>query len=331
MNHTTAIALIGVACLFGFLTGLHDSAKLVATVISSRALSGRVALGLVALVGFWGAFALGTAVAETIGRDLAHPRWYTVPTLFAALLSAVTWSLFTWWRGIPSSASHALVGGLVGALSMQAGISAINPNGLRKVLLALLFSPVLGLLGGYLFTRLAFWLCRHATPRVNNVLRVAQIPTTLALALSHGSNSAQRTMGVMALSLIICGVQPQFIVPPWVIALSAIVMASGMGVGGWRLIKTMGARFYRIRPIHGFSAQLASASVIAAAALWGGPVSSTHVVSAAILGAGSAERMNKVRWNIAEEVVTAWLLTIPGTALISAVFYQLALHFVAAP
>ncbi|MCS7260121.1 MAG: inorganic phosphate transporter, partial [Anaerolineae bacterium] len=304
---------------------------LVATVISSRALSGRVALGLVALVGFWGAFALGTAVAETIGRDLAHPRWYTVPTLFAALLSAVTWSLFTWWRGIPSSASHALVGGLVGALSMQAGISAINPNGLRKVLLALLFSPVLGLLGGYLFTRLAFWLCRHATPRVNNVLRVAQIPTTLALALSHGSNSAQRTMGVMALSLIICGVQPQFIVPPWVIALSAIVMASGMGVGGWRLIKTMGARFYRIRPIHGFSAQLASASVIAAAALWGGPVSSTHVVSAAILGAGSAERMNKVRWNIAEEVVTAWLLTIPGTALISAVFYQLALHFVAAP
>lgn len=327
MNQMTAIALIGVAALFGFLTGLHDSAKLVATIISSRALSGRVALGLVATVGFCGAFALGTAVAETLGRDLASPHLYTAPTLFAALLSAVVWSLFTWWRGIPSSSLHALVGGLVGALSMQAGISAINPGGLKKVLIALLLSPVLGLMGGYLFTRLVFWLCRYATPRANNALRVAQIPTALVLALSHGSNSAQRTMGVMALSLIVCGIQPYFAVPSWVIALSAAAMACGMGVGGWRLIKTMGARFYRIRPVHGFSAQLASASVIAAAAVLGGPVSSTHVVSSAILGAGSAERKNKVRWNIAEEVAAAWLLTIPVTALMGAVFHQIASHF----
>mgnify|MGYP001024349635 CR=1 FL=1 len=327
MNQATAIALIGVASLFGFLTGLHDSAKLVATVISSRALSGRVALGLVALVGFCGAFVLGTAVAETLGRDLASPHLYTVPTLFAALLSAVTWSLFTWWRGIPSSSSHALVGGLIGALSMQAGVWAINPSGLKKVLIALLFSPVLGLVGGYLFTRLAFWLCRHATPRANNVLRIGQVPTALALALSHGSNSAQRTMGVIVLSLMVCGIQSYFTVPSWVAALSAAVMACGMGVGGWRLIKTMGARFYRVRPIHGFNAQLASASVIAAAALLGGPVSSTHVVSSAILGAGSAERMSKVRWNIAEEVMAAWLLTIPGTALMGAVFHRIASYF----
>lgn len=327
MNQVTAMALIGIVSVFGFLTGLHDSAKLVATIISSRALSGRVALGLVAIVSFCGAFVLGTAVAETIGRDLASPHLYTAPTLFAALLSAIGWSLFTWWRAIPSSSSHALIGGLIGALSMQAGISAINPSGLTKVLIALLFSPVFGLVGGYLFTRFAFWLCRHASPRINDILRIAQIPTALALALSHGSNSAQRTMGVVVLSLIVCGVQPSFDIPSWVAVLSAAVMACGMGVGGWRLIKTMGARFYRVRPIHGFGAQLASASVIAAAAVLGGPVSSTHVVSSAILGAGSAERMNKVRWGIAEEVMVAWLLTIPGTALMGAGFYQIALYF----
>ncbi|MGC8880363.1 MAG: anion permease [Anaerolineae bacterium] len=327
MNQATAIALVGIASLFGFLTGLHDSAKLVATVISSRALSGRIALGLVALVGFCGAFVLGTAVAETIGRDLASPHLYTAPTLFAALLSTVTWSLFTCWRGIPSSSSHALIGSLVGALSMQAGISAINPSGLKKVLIALLFSPVLGLLGGYLFTRLTFWLCRHATPRANNVLRIAQIPTALALALSHGSNSAQRTMGVVVLSLMVCGIQSHFTIPSWVTVLSAAVMACGMGVGGWRLIKTMGARFYRIRPIHGFSAQLASASVIAVAAVLGGPVSSTHVVSSAILGAGSAERISKVRWNVVEEVVVAWLLTIPSAALMGAIFHLIVSYF----
>ncbi len=327
MNQATVIILIGVAPFFGFLTGLHDSAKLVATIISSRALPGRMALGLVAIVGFCGAFVLGTAVAETIGRDLANPHLYTAPTLSAALLSAVVWSLLTWWKGIPSSSSHALIGGLIGALSIQAGISAINPSGLKKVLIALLFSPVFGLVGGYLFTRFAFWLCRHASPRVNDVLRIAQIPTALALALSHGSNSAQRTMGVMVLSLIVCGIQPHFTIPSWVTALSAAMMACGMGVGGWRLVKTMGARFYRIRPIHGFSAQLASASVIAAAAVLGGPVSSTHVVSSAILGAGSAERMSKVRWGIAGEVMVAWLLTIPGTALMGAGFYQIASYF----
>ncbi|MGQ9502032.1 MAG: anion permease [Anaerolineae bacterium] len=330
MNQAPAIALIGVASVFGFLTGLHDSAKLVATIISSRALSGRVALGLVAMVSFCGAFVFGTAVAETIGRDLASPHLYTAPTLFAALLSAVSWSLFTWWKGIPSSSSHALIGGLIGALSMQAGISTINPSALTKVLVALLFSPVCGLMGGYLFAGLTFWLCRYGSPRVNDVLRIAQIPTALALALSHGSNSAQRMMSVVVLSLIVCGVQTYFTVPSWVTALSAAVMACGIVVGGWRLIKTMGARFYRIRPVHGFSAQLASASVIAAAAALGGPVSSTHVVSSAILGAGSAERISKVRWGIAEEVMVAWLLTIPGTALMGAGFYQIALCFATA-
>ncbi len=329
MNLAAAIALIGMVSVFGFLTGVHDSAKLVATVISSRSLPSRMALGLTAIVSFGGPFALGTAVAETIGRDLASPYLYTTYTLFATLVSAIGWSLLTWWRGIPSSSSHALIGGLIGGLSTQAGISVINPGGLTKVLAALFFSPILGLMGGYLFTLLTFQLCRNASSRANEVLRIAQIPTALALAFSHGANSAQRTVGIMVLSLIVCGVQSDFTIPLWVTVLSTAAMACGIGIGGWRLIRTMGARFYRIRPIHGFSAQLASAGVIGSAALLGGPVSSMHVVSSAILGAGSAERLSKVRWNIAQEMAVAWLLTIPCTALMSAGFCQIALHLAA--
>jgi PiT family inorganic phosphate transporter len=318
MSSVVPAALILVALVFNFLNGLHDSANIVATAISSRALPGRLALVLAAAAEFCGPFIFGVAVATTIGKGLVVPGALSVHALFAALLSGIGWNVFTWWAGIPSSSSHALVGGLVGAALVQPGWQAIKPGGLVLVLSALLLSPVLGLAIGYLFTRLVFVFASHASPRINVFFQRAQIITAVALALSHGANDAQKTMGIVALGLVTIGTAAQFDIPVWLIALCGGAMALGTATGGWRLIKTLGARFYRIRPVHGFSAQLTATGVILGAAMLGGPVSTTQVVSCAILGAGSAERINKVRWGVARQIAAAWLLTIPCTALVSA-------------
>jgi PiT family inorganic phosphate transporter len=319
----TLIILIAIALIFDFLNGLHDSSNIVATVISSRALPPRTALLMTAVAEFCGPFIFGVAVATTIGHDLIRPGALTMQALFAALLSAILWNVITWWAGIPSSSSHALIGGIIGAVGAEAGLLAINPRGLGKVLLALFISPIIGLVAGYLFTKLVFWLARGASPRINWFFKRSQIFTSLALALSHGTNDAQKTMGIIALGLVTAGHLSHFHVPVWVIALSAGAIAVGTAFGGWRLIRTLGGKFYRIRPVHGFSAQLTSASVILGASLLGGPVSTTQVVSSTIVGAGSAERLNKVRWGVAGNIATAWLLTIPCTALMAAGLYWL--------
>lgn len=319
----TLIILIAIALVFDFLNGLHDSSNIVATMISSRALSPRTALLMTAVAEFCGPFIFGVAVATTIGQDLISPGALTMQAIFAALLSAILWNVITWWAGIPSSSSHALIGGIIGAVGAEAGLLALNPRGLGKVLVALFVSPIIGLVAGYLFTKLVFWLARGASPRINWFFKRSQILTSLALALSHGTNDAQKTMGIIALALVTAGYLPHFHVPIWVIALSAGAIAIGTAFGGWRLIRTLGGKFYRIRPVHGFSAQLTSASVILGASLLGGPVSTTQVVSSAIVGAGSAERLNKVRWGVAGNIATAWLLTIPCTALTAAALYWL--------
>jgi len=319
----TLILLIAIALVFDFLNGLHDSSNIVATMISSRALSPRTALLMTAVAEFCGPFIFGVAVATTIGQDLISPGALTMQAIFAALLSAILWNVITWWAGIPSSSSHALIGGIIGAVGAEAGLLALNPRGLGKVLVALFVSPIIGLVAGYLFTKLVFWLARGASPRINWFFKRSQILTSLALALSHGTNDAQKTMGIIALALVTAGYLPHFHVPIWVIALSAGAIAIGTAFGGWRLIRTLGGKFYRIRPVHGFSAQLTSASVILGASLLGGPVSTTQVVSSAIVGAGSAERLNKVRWGVAGNIATAWLLTIPCTALTAAALYWL--------
>jgi len=319
----TLIILIAIALVFDFLNGLHDSSNIVATVISSRALPPRTALLMTAVAEFCGPFIFGVAVATTIGQDLIPPGALTMQAIFAALLSAILWNVITWWAGIPSSSSHALIGGIIGAVGAEAGLLALNPRGLGKVLVALFVSPIIGLVAGYLFTKLVFWLARGTSPRINWFFKRSQIFTSLALALSHGTNDAQKTMGVLALGLVTAGYLPEFYVPIWVIALSAGAIAIGTAFGGWRLIRTLGGKFYRIRPVHGFSAQLTSASVILGASLLGGPVSTTQVVSSAIVGVGSAERLNKVRWGVASNIATAWLLTIPCTALTAAALYWL--------
>jgi PiT family inorganic phosphate transporter len=317
----TLIALIGLALIFDFLNGIHDSSNIVATMISSRAFNPRTALGLAALAEFSAPFLFGVAVAKTIGADIVEPATISITVILAALIAAIAWNLLTWWLGIPSSSSHALIGGILGAVIVGAGLDAIQLAGIEKVLLALFLSPLIGLLGGYLFTKLVYFLASGASPRINWFFKRSQIISALALAFSHGTNDAQKTMGVITLGLVSSGVLPAFNVPLWVVAASAGAIAMGTALGGWRLIRTLGGKFYKIQPVHGFSAQTTSALVILSASLLGGPVSTTHVVSTAIMGVGAADRINKVRWGVAGEILVAWLVTIPATALLAAGVY----------
>ena len=289
--------------------------------ISSRAFSPRVALGVTAVAEFAGPFIFGVAVAKTIGNEIANPELITPQVLLAALLAAILWNLLTWYLGFPSSSSHALIGGFIGAVGIGAGWQAIRIAGVEKVLIALFTSPIIGLVFGFLITRLIFLLCWKATPRVNWIFKRGQIITGLALALTHGANDAQKTMGIITLALMTSGYLNEFVVPTWVIVACAGMIGIGTSVGGWRLIRTLGAKFYKIRPVDGFSSQLASAIVILGNSILGGPVSTTQVVSTAIMGVGAAARPNKVRWGVAGEIGIAWILTIPATALLAAGVY----------
>ena len=320
---TLVIILVILAIGFDYLNGFHDSANIVATIISSRALSPRWALALTAVAEFCGPFLFGVAVAKTIGEGIVDPALVSMQVILAALGSAIVWNIFTWFFGIPSSSSHALIGGLIGAIATGVGWQALQAEGILKIFIALFLSPLLGLVVGYLVTRLVFFLARNAHPRINIFFRNAQVVTGIGLALSHGANDAQKTMGIITMGLVVSGSLTSFEVPLWVIAVSAGAIALGTATGGYRLIRTLGSKFYKIRPVHGFSTQLSAASVILGAALLGGPVSTTQVVSSAIAGVGAAERVNKVRWGVLGNIAVAWLFTIPATAGVSALLYLL--------
>jgi PiT family inorganic phosphate transporter len=320
---TLLLVLIAVALLFDFLNGFHDSANVVATIIASRAMSARGALALAALANLAGPFLLGVAVAETVGAEVVQAQAVSIAVVLAALLAASIWDLVTWYFGIPVSSSHALVGGIVGSAAAGSGFAAIQAHGLWKIAIALLVSPLLGFIMALAIMQATLWLLRDATPKANVALSQAQVLTSTALALSHGANDAQKTMGVIAMALLTLGFIPAFYVPWWVVLLSASAIALGTAVGGWRIIRTLGTRFYRIHPIHGFTSQLASAAVVFGASLAGGPVSTTQVVSMSILGAGAAERRSKVRWSALNDILVAWALTLPATALLAAPVYYL--------
>ncbi len=312
------VALIALALVFDFLNGFHDSSNIVATMIASRALTGRQALALTAAAEFAGPFLFGVAVATTIGNEVLVDGQVKESVILAALSAAVIWNLITWWLGFPSSSSHALIGGLIGAAVLEGGIDVVKWAGLGKVFLALLISPPLGLAAGFILMRLVMYLTRGATPGINRVFKRSQIVTAVALALSHGTNDGQKTMGIITLGLVTAGVLPEFHVPLWVVALSATAIALGTWTGGWRLIRTLGGKFFKVRPVHGFTTQIASAMIIMGAALLGGPVSTTQVVSSSIMGVGSAERLSKVRWGVAGQILTTWVTTIPISALLAA-------------
>jgi PiT family inorganic phosphate transporter len=322
------IVVIVLALAFDFLNGIHDSSNVVATMISSRALSPRAALSMTALANFFGPFIFGVAVANTIGHDVVAANAISMQVLIAALASAIIWNLLTWYLGFPSSSSHALFGGFIGAVVIGAGWQALEMRGIGKILIALFTSPIIGLVIGYLVLRLLLLMSWDATPRINGLFKRGQVFTALALALSHGTNDAQKTMGIITLALVTGGYLNIFAVPTWVILLCAAMIALGTAVGGNKLIKTLGGKFFKIRPVDGFASQLASAAVILTASIVGGPVSTTQVVSSAIMGVGAAERVNKVRWGVAGEIAAAWLLTIPSTALLAAGVYWVVIQFI---
>lgn len=316
------VVLVALALAFGFFNGLNDASSVVATVISTRALSPRRALWMAAIANAVGPLIFGVAVATTIGQEVVAPEAVTLPVIVAALLAAMGWTAITLSLGIPSSTSHALIGGIGGAVWAGYGLGAIQIGGFVKVLAALFLSPVLGLIAGYWLVRLTYFLARGATPRVNIWFRRGQLITAATLALAHGTNDAQKTMGMIALGLVATGQLATFHIPTWVILSSAAAMGAGTLFGGWNLIRTLGAKFYRVRPIHGFDAQIAASAIVLGAALLGGPVSTTHVVSSAIVGAGSADRVRQVRWAVFEHILTSWLLTIPASAALGALLYE---------
>jgi PiT family inorganic phosphate transporter len=318
--------VIALALIFDFLNGMRDASNIVATMISSRAFSPRTALGVAAVAEFLGPFLFGVTVARTIGDEIVQSDVLTLSVILSALVGAILWNLITWYLGIPGSSSHALIGGMVGAVMIGAGPSAIKFGGLSIVLIALFVVPLIGFIFSFITTRLIYFLVRGASPRVNEFFKRGQWITALVLAFGQGTNDAQKTMGIIALSLVIGGVLPAFQVPSWVVAVSAAVIALGTSLGGWRLIRTLGGKFYKIRPLHSFSTQLSSAGVIVAASLLGVPVSASQVVSSAIIGVGSAERASQVRWSVAEDIITAWLITIPASGLLAAGMYWLLMN-----
>lgn len=314
------LSLVGLGLVFGYLNGFHDSANIVATMIFSRALTARQALAITAIAESVGPFLFGVAVATTLGNDVLNTSEVKMHIILAALCAAIIWNLLTWWLGIPSSSSHALVGGLIGAAVIENGFGVVKLAGLTKVLVALAISPVIGFIAGYLIMKIVLFLARGASPSVNGFFKRAQVVTALCLALSHGTNDAQKTMGIITLGLVAAGVIPTFQVPIWVIAASAGAIALGTWMGGWRLIRTLGSKFFKIRPVHGFNTQITAAGVILGAAIMGGPVSTTQVVSSAIMGTGSAERVSKVRWTTGGQILLTWVTTIPSAAILAAIF-----------
>jgi PiT family inorganic phosphate transporter len=315
--------LIGLSITFDILNGLRDGSNFVSTAVSTRVMSTRRALSIAAVAEFLGPFIFGVAVARTFGRDIVATNSITIYEILAALASAVAWNLFTWLASIPSSSTHALLGGILGAVATGAGLQVIRLGGLIKVLVSLFISPPLGLMVGYLVIKMVYRLAAEAPPSINNLFKRLQIPTGIILALSYGANDAQKTMGLISLGLVISGILPSFRVPIWVMALSAGSISIGIFFGGQRLIRTLGGSFYKIRPVHGFSSQLAATSVILGSALLGGPVSSSQVVTSSILGVGAADQLNKIRWEAASRIVESWLLTIPACAGLAAGIYLL--------
>jgi PiT family inorganic phosphate transporter len=314
----TAAVLIAAAMLYEFVNGFHDGANIVSTIIASHAMSARGALALAATASFAGPFFLGTAVSQTLGAETIRPEAATIAVAIAGMATAALWNLVTWWLRIPVSSSHALVGGVVGAAFAAAGPGAIVPSGLAVILVSLFAAPLVAYVAAYLVMQAAYALLRDATPRANIALSRAQIPTAVALAFANGANDAHKTGAIIGMGLVTLGFSAAFHVPWWVLALCAGALSAGTMAGGERIVRALASRFYRIRPLHGFASQAASAATILGISLAGGPVSSTQVASMAIVGAGAAERPLKVRWTALREIVVAWILTIPASALLAA-------------
>jgi PiT family inorganic phosphate transporter len=313
------VIVIVLAVAFDYINGFHDTANAIATSVATRALQPRAAIAMATAFNFIGAFA-GTAVAKTIGAGLVEESTSTLGVIAAALVGAITWNLITWWRGLPSSSSHALIGGLFGATLVAAGPQAFKPQGIiDKVLIPMISSPLIGFFVALALITLLFWVFKGAPRRpMTTIFRRLQIVSAGFMAFSHGSNDAQKTMGIITLALFSAGLISTNDVPVWVIVVAATALSLGTAVGGWRIMHTMGHRVVKLEPVHGFAAETTAATVLYTTAHFGMPVSTTHVISAAIMGVGTARGVRGVRWGVARSILLAWIITIPAAGMVAA-------------
>lgn len=321
----TLVFLITVALVFDLINGMHDAANSIATVVSTRVLKPQYAVAWAAFFNFTAYFVFESHVADTIGKGLILPDLMDNAVIMGALAGAISWNLITWWGGIPSSSSHALVGGIVGAGVTKAGTGAIVWSGLSKTIYAIVLSPMTGFVLGIVLVILVSWLFLRSSPAfADGLFRKLQLVSAALYSLGHGSNDAQKTAGVIAVLLYSNGVYSEFTVPGWVILSCYTVMAIGTMLGGWRIVHTMGSKITRLTPMQGACAETAGAVTLFGATWLGIPVSTTHTITSAIVGVGSARRASAVRWNVAKGIVWAWVITLPAAAVLSAAFYWLA-------
>ncbi len=313
------VFVVLLAILFDYINGFHDTANAIATSVATRALRPSHAILMATAFNFIGAFA-GTAVAKTIGSGLVNEETTTQAIVAAALIGAIVWNLFTWWLGLPSSSSHSLIGGLLGATAIAVGFSAFKWDGIfSKVIVPMVTSPFFGFTIAFAFAIALYWIFRRARRKVVSPrFRRLQVGSAAYMAFAHGSNDAQKTMGIITLALFAAGVIPDITVPTWVIVVSATALSLGTAVGGWRIMKTMGQRVAKLEPVHGFVAETTAATVLLGTAELGMPVSTTQVIASAIMGVGTSQGRRRVRWGVARSILIAWILTIPAAGIVAA-------------
>lgn len=327
-------AIIIIALLFALINGFHDGCNVIATIVTSRSMSPRRALVLACIAEFIGAIALGTAVALTIGKGILSSQVFALPMitiqkiLLSTVIGAILWNLITWFIGLPSSSSHALIGGMVGSGVVSIGLSGVMwKSFFFKVILPLLMAPLLGFIVGIIIMRLSLAIFRNRKPSITIVFKKVQALTMIFLAGSHGSNDSQKAMGIIALSLTAYGSE-SFSVPPWVMLSCAAAISVGLSFGGWRIIKTIGKQVSKMTPLHSFDSQISSGIIIYFSSIFGFPVSTTQIVGSSVMGVGTGYKAKSVRWSITKDILTAWLITIPATGLMAAATFMLLITYV---
>ena len=320
--------IIAVALVFDFINGFHDAANSIATVVSTRVLTPMQAVAWAAFFNFVAAFGFGVQVARTVGKGVVQPAVVDQWVILGALTGAIAWNLITWYYGIPSSSSHALIGGFAGAALAKAGWGALIPSGLLKIAIFIVLAPVIGMVLGFVFMVATLWIFRGARPsRVEALFRRLQLLSAAFYSLGHGTNDAQKTMGIIAILLFSSGyLGPEFHVPFWVVLAAHAAMALGTMAGGWRIVKTMGMKLTKLRPVGGFCAETAGAVMLIGTAVGGIPVSTTHTITGSIMGVGAVQRFSAVRWGLAGRIVWAWILTIPLSGTLAALTWLILPH-----
>ena len=320
---TTIVVIVGVALIFDYINGFHDAANSIATVVSTRVLTPGQAVVWAAVFNFLAAFTFGTAVASTVGSGMIDLQVVTATVIFGGLAGAIAWDLITWYVGLPTSSSHALVGGYAGAAIAKAGWHSLIPSGWTKTLVFIVMSPVIGMGLALVISIVTLWIFRDFRPaRVDKWFRRLQLISAAAYSLGHGTNDAQKTMGIIAGLLVAAGYLREFAIPLWVILAAHAAIALGTLTGGWRIVHTMGSKITKLQPFGGFAAETAGAMTLFGASSFGIPVSTTHTITGAIIGVGAIKRLSAVRWGVAQQILWAWILTIPASAIIAALTYR---------